>query len=120
MVSERTKQRLDAVRQDGSGEWIARSVGMAQGHRAQQRANRTRIGLRQLVVSRAKGSLQQQKQLLVGLGAELIRLAEAQLRRRAALEQQPVIQEQGKAREGQRRFACDQFIHGGMELWDRV
>jgi hypothetical protein len=115
-----SSQERDAVRQDGSGVWIARPVGMAQGQHPQQRSYRTRIGLEQIVSLCSKGSLQQPQQLFVGLGSELVGLAKAQLRWCAALEQQPVIQEQGKAGEGQWRLACAQIIHGGMKLRDRV
>jgi len=114
------RQQLDAVRHDGSGEWIARPTGMAQGQHPQQRSYRTRIGLSQIVSLCSKGSLQQPQQLFVSLGTELVGLAEAQLRRCAALEQQPVIQEQGKAGEGQWGLACAQIIHGGMKLREKV
>jgi hypothetical protein len=50
------KQQLHAVRHDGSGEWIARPTGMAQGQHPQQRSNRTRIGLSQIVSLCSKGS----------------------------------------------------------------
>lgn len=112
------EQRTDAVRQNGAGERIARPLGQAQCNRSQQAANRCWIGLRQIVASRAKGVLEQPQQLLVGLGTELVGLAEAQLRRRAALQQQPVIAEECETREGQWGLACEQISHGGMKVRD--
>lgn len=113
------EQRPDAVRQDGTGEWIARPLGQAQCNGSQQAADRCWIGLRQIVASRAKGILEQPQQLLVRIDAELVGLAEAQLRRRAALQQQPVIEEECEPCEGQWRLACEQINHGGMKVRDR-